>query len=283
MTAGFALTVQRLPRSQDRVLVIGDLVGQRAGDGLFSAGDVKRAFEDLRVPPPGNASQELARLKTAGHVMRTAAGWSLTPEGRERVPALLGGLSSDDAVFDQKPSESAELADVAHPIIPPSFAPARFAPAVARLLEQHPFERNVFCMTRFPKENDGNADPVAATIATLRGTLSELGLTLHLASDRAADDELFGNVAAHMWACKYGVALLETRARADLNDNVLVEMGAMLVTGRRCALLKDVGTPPLPSDFVAHLYKELDLSDQSAVRSNITAWVQDDLGLRRGG
>jgi hypothetical protein len=26
-----------------------------------------------------------------------------------------------------------------------------------------------------------------------------------LASDRNADDELFGNVAAHIWGCKYGV------------------------------------------------------------------------------
>lgn len=36
-------------------------------------------------------------------------------------------------------------------------------------------------------------------------------LHLHLASDRALDDDLFANVAAHMWACNYGIGLFEVR------------------------------------------------------------------------
>lgn len=283
MSAGFALTVQRLPRSQDRVLAIGDLVGGRNGDGWFNGKQLKQAFETLRLPQPGNISSDLDRLKRAGHVVRGKPGWSLTPEGEEALRELLAGLSAGDAVFDLPSSESAELADERHAFISPTFAPASFAPGVARLLGRHNFDRNVFCMTRFPKESDPADDPLAPTIATLRDTLSGLGLTLHLASDRQADDELLRNVAAHMWACRYGIALLETRARDDLNDNVLIELGAMLMTGRRCALLKDVGTPKLPTDFVAQLTKELDLSDQTAVRAAVTAWVREDLGLRRGG
>jgi hypothetical protein len=34
-------------------------------------------------------------------------------------------------------------------------------------------------------------------------------LNLHLASDRQLDDDLLGNVAAYMWACQFGIGILE--------------------------------------------------------------------------
>lgn len=93
-------------------------------------------------------------------------------------------------------------------------------------------------------------------IATARTALEAHGLTLHLAADRQIEDDLLSNIAGYMWACKYGVALFENRRpepEADLNKNMLIEVGAMLMTGRRCALLRDVNAPPMPTDLTAQI------------------------------
>jgi hypothetical protein len=284
MARGFGLVVQRLARRRDRVLVIAHLVGEREGDGWFSPADIGNMFELLRLPSPGNISQELARLRDSELVFRRgSSSWSLTPEGNEAVLDLVGAVDPAAVAAEITAGGSAQLAGAEHALIPVEVAPLPFLPAVRRLLNISPFERNVFCMTRFPRDSDSAADPIARAITTLRETLAHNGLVMHLASDRNADDQLFGNVAAHIWGCKYGIAILETRGTPDghetgqLNDNVLVEVGAMLVTGRRCALIKDSLAPDLPSDFVAQIYKEVDIDDQAALCDVATAWVTQDL------
>lgn len=204
----------------------------------------------------------------------------MTPRGREAVSGLVGRVDPAAIEAEISTAGSALLGGVEHPLIPPELAPVRFLPAVRRLIANSRFEQNVFCMTRFPTMSED--DPVSRTIETLRATLALHGLTMHVASDRNADDELFGNVAAHIWGCKFGIALLESLSaepEPTLNDNMLIEVGAMLVTGRRCALLKDVAAPSPPTDFVAQIYKDLDLADQDAVATIARAWVVDDLGL----
>ena len=146
-----------------------------------------------------------------------------------------------------------------------------------------PFEKNVFCMTRFPEdENDADyLDPVHPILPALRTALVNHGLVMHLASDRQLDDDLYGNVAAHMWACQYGIALFEDRLGRGLNENMLIEVGSMLVTGRRCALLKDLTIEKMPTDFVGQIYKEADFENVAATVALVHAWAAADLGLGR--
>lgn len=140
-------------------------------------------------------------------------------------------------------------------------------------------------MTRFPESEADTSflDPVAHVIDTLRSVLAEHGLTLHLASDRQLDDELFGNVGAYMWACRYGIGLLENRSGRGLNYNVVIELGGMLMAGRRCALLKDRTAPTLPTDLVGHIHKPVDFDDLHAVATAVHFWASEDLGLGRCG
>jgi hypothetical protein len=136
-------------------------------------------------------------------------------------------------------------------------------------------------MTRFPASPDDThyLDPVQDVVDTLRQSFAYHGLTLHLASDRQIEDELLGNVGAYMWACQYGIGLLEDRAGRGLNYNVVTELGSMLMTGRRCAMVKDRTAPPLPSDLAGHIYKSLDLDDLGAISTAAHAWVAEDLSL----
>ena len=264
--------------------MVGHVAGLRSEDGWFAPRAINEVFDQLRVPRPANVHAALSRLGRVGLVLQRpgGGGWSVTPLGQERVPQIIEGIDLAAVEAEMGSAPSADLSDAPHAVIPPEFAPPRWQPAIARLLDEFPFDRNVFCMTRFPKDERQTAmpDPINGVIEVARTVLREFGLTLHLASDRNADDELFGNIAAHMWACRYGIGLFETRFGEELNDNVQIEIGAMLITGRRCALLKDRDTPNLPTDFVGHIYKPVDFDDLDSVRRELTRWVEQDLGLQ---
>ena len=273
----FPLQVQQLGLGTDRVLVLGELAGSRAGDGWFTPASINHAFEAFRVPRPSNTNQSLEQLRRRQLVIRRASGgaWSLTPLGRERVIELMGSLNPD-AEPATSHAGGAEFAHAVHTLIPPFFAPLKWAPGIKRFLENFTFDRNVFCMTRFPLA-EHELDPLGDVIGVLREALQRHGFVLHLASDRKIDPDLWGNVAAHGWACRYGIALFENRVGRGLNHNLVAEVGAMLMTGRRCALLKDETQKDLPSDFAGQIYTEVDFGDLGMLRDVMEDWIQNDI------
>lgn len=266
------------------MLVIGSLAGARNGDGWFTNKDVADLVRDLRLPAISNLSRNLVQLVREDFIRPRGkpAGWSLTPSGRIQVRDLMGDLDPSEVQVAVATAGGALLGDVVQALIDPALAPKRWSSSIKRLLDRYPFENNVFCMTRFPSNATDTTflDPIRDVIDASRAALDSHHLHLHLASDRALDDDLFANVAAHMWACKYGIGLFEDRGGNDrVNYNVVIEVGSMLMTGRRCALLKDKGSPDMPTDFVGHIYKEVDFADLGGVAREIHAWAAHDLGL----
>jgi hypothetical protein len=83
-------------------------------------------------------------------------------------------------------------------------------PLLQTFLGKHPFDTNVFGMTRFPDEEKATPiDPVKPALATARKVCEQHGLEFHLADDRSIHDDLWMNVTAHMWASRYGIAFFE--------------------------------------------------------------------------
>lgn len=201
------LQLQALRTAADRVLTVSDLLARRNESGDFAPSEITSALYALHVPPPGNVSSVLGTLAKRGHVLRHPNGrWTLTPLGRVICRTLGVEISDDVGAADS----AAEFAHTSHTVIPAWVAPPRWAVGIARLLERHRFESNVLCMTRFPSEGE-TADPVERAISVAREELAEFGLTLHLASDAIVEDDLLGNVGAYMWACQYGLGIVEDR------------------------------------------------------------------------
>jgi hypothetical protein len=200
----------------------------------------------------------------------------LTARGEQRASEVMGELNAAELEPQIVELSGSFLGNAMHTTLPPTFAPVRWQEGIAQLLEEFPFDSNVFVMTRFPKKDDA-ADPLHRVIEVLREALAGHGLTVNIASDRVIDEDLLGNIAAHMWACRYGVGIFEDRVGRGLNYNVLLEMGAMTMAGRRCALLKDTTAPDMPTDLVGRIYKPVDLAKESAVAKTIHAWAAADL------
>lgn len=169
-------------------------------------------FETLRLPSPGNVSTPVGELRDDGYFVRKrdGEGWSLTPAGDVELTNLLEDFDVESIEAEIALVGGAELQQTQQPLIPPQLAPQRWALPIRRLLDQFQFETNVFCMTRFPKETPENEfpDPVQAVIEAARATLALRGLNLHLASDRLADDELFGNIGRTCEPASMGSASL---------------------------------------------------------------------------
>jgi hypothetical protein len=82
-----------------------------------------------------------------------------------------------------------------------------------------------------------------------------------------------------MWACRYGVALFEDRAGRGLNENMIIELGSMIITGRQCALMRDTTIEKMPTDFVGHRTKKSTSPTSRGVAATLHRWAAKDLGL----
>jgi hypothetical protein len=274
--------VQGLPVSE-QVLVLGWLAEARSESGRFAPSEVDALFDDLGLPRPAKVSNVLAHLESRGNVGRlksTRGSWRLSPAGRAKCLDLASAMDlaalSAEAIAYRAPT----FGHAPHPLIPPSLAPPELLPALRSFPEDHPFDSNVFGMTRFPDEQDeADPDPIRAALDAARGACAAHGLEFHLASDRMIVDDLWANVAAHMWGCRYGIAFFEDRQGRGINYNLTIEVGGMLVAGRRLALLKDESIERLPTDLVGKIYKEIDLDEQESIAAAVHSWLRDDLAL----
>ena len=277
MSDPLALQIQQLGGYAEQTLVLTHVAELQSAGASACPADVRRTFVQLRLPPPSNVSQYLATLARQRLVMQPGRGrWAATPAGVDRIRDLMA--DADETALRRLARHAPEpvFGDAPHHLLPPELAPAAFQTGIGRFLSGHPFDCNVLCMSRFARAQD---DPIRAAIDVCRRTCAEAGLEMHLASDRVVEDLLFGNVAAAMWASRFGIAVFEDRLGQGLNYNVVLEVGAMLATGRRCLLLKDVTLDRLPTDLVGHVYQPIHLQDPATTATAVAHWIREDLGL----
>ncbi len=259
------------------------LAESRLPAGRFGPSALDDLFDALGLPRPAKVANLLTRLERSGHVarQRSARGsWRLTPKGHARSSELVDGIDLAALVAESQSEAAPAFARTAHPTMPPWLAPPELLMPLREFLADHPFDRNVFGMTRFPDEQDtSDPDPVAGALEVTRNACADHGLEFHLASDRKIVDDLWSNVDAHMWACRYGIGFFEDRRRKGVNYNLTIEVGGMLTIGRRLALLKDVSIEKMPTDLVGKIYAEVAIDDPSAVRAVIHTWLRADLRL----
>jgi hypothetical protein len=266
----------------EQALVLARLAESRSDDRQFTPKQLEDLFVSSALPRPSKASNAIAKLEKQGLVTggNKKGSWRITPLGRQSSLAAFSDLDLAAFAAESKTGMSF-LGDVAHTVVPPVLGPPTLIPGLQKFMAAHPFERNVFGMTRFPEsgENGATTDPVDEALRIAREVCEEHGLEFHLASDRALNDDLWKNVAAHMWASQYGIAFFEDRAGKGVNYNLMIEVGGMLTTGRRCALLKDSSIERMPTDLVGQIYKSVDLDKPETIRSSIHDWIRDDLNL----
>jgi hypothetical protein len=270
---GVKLRLQRLPQGM-KSLAVGALASVTSGSSNFTTKDVVAIMHALKLPPLGNPSDALGKLRVRDLLMRPSSStWALTPEGEATLAREVAHISVQALALELGQVPGAQLGNTQMTVIPPFLGPMARNPGLKDLLSRSAFDRNVMLITRFPKTED---DPFGDLIRKLRIAVAEHGLELQVASDSATEDTLWANVVTYMWASKYAIVLMD-RAGDQFNSNVLIEVGGMLMTGRKCAILKDASIENMPSDIAGHIYRPADLSDHKASVEEIHTWLRDDL------
>jgi hypothetical protein len=276
-TTSAPLFIQQLSGS-DQTLVLLHMVTLRAASRAATTGALLDLIDALRLPRPANISTTLSRLGRKNLVRRAGKMWQITPLGEAAVAELVARVPADTVVPAAPGAVGSPFGEERQDVVPFWYAPDNLRRAVARLLSANSFDSNVLLITRFPRAEDPD-DPLHDAITVTAEALTKHGLVLRMASDANADDGLHGNVIAHMWAARYGIAFLEQRTPRGLVGNVIAELGAMAMTGRRCALLRDTTADDLPSDLLDRLYRPIDLDKIETVTNQVHRFVRDDLRL----
>lgn len=280
MADAVGVRVQRFDITE-QALMLAQLAAAHRGSPNFAPRDLEAMFAAVGLPPPSKASNAIASLCRRGWATSGIGKgyWQLTPLGKAKVSTLLSDMDIAALAAEAASEHGPLLGGAVHTVIPPTLAPPSLLGALRSFLQEHPFDTNVFGTTRFPADELREEDPVALALTAARETCRKYGLQLHLASDRAIDDDLWTNVAGHMWGCRYGLAIFENRIGRGLNYNLTIEVGSMLMTGRRCALLKDTSIERTPTDLVGRIYKDVDLDEPRSVTAAVSSWIEDDLAI----
>lgn len=269
---------------KSQVLSLGRLAEGRSESQRFGPSEIDKLFDEFALPRPAKVGNQLSALEQAGLMSRAklARGlpaWRLTPKGRERATADASDMDLAVLAAESAIHPFANLAHTPHAVVPPSLAPPDLISPLRGFFEAHPFETNVFGMTRFPSTDKGELDPIAPALHAAREACARHGLEFHLASDRQIVDDLWPNVAAHLWGSQFAVAFFEERTEGGLNYNLNIEVGSALALGRRLAILKDKPLKKLPTDLVGRIYRLVDLGDVTTVADQLHEWARDDLVL----
>jgi len=142
-----------------------------------------------------------------------------------------------------------------------------FLPKIQKQLKDFPYEKNVFLMMRFRKENDRISDAIIQILkeAGLKGVRADQP-EWHITGD-------VYNAIAVLYCCKYGIGLLD---KAEVNQtyspNVIYELGMMHCLDRECLILKKDSLPVIPFDLLKNLY--MPYRGLVAIRTNVRRWLQ---------
>lgn len=142
-----------------------------------------------------------------------------------------------------------------------------FQDDIRNQLAKFPFEKNVFLMMKFRKENKSLSDYIikhlaAAGLRGVRADQPKWNITKNVY-----------NPIAVLYCCKYGIALFdEAEEDQAYNPNVIYELGFMHSLGRDCIILRSDSLPPVPFDLIKDLY--MPYGGKIAVRTNIQIWLQ---------
>lgn len=142
-----------------------------------------------------------------------------------------------------------------------------FQDDIRNQLARFPFEKNVFLMMRFRKENKALSDYIikhlsAAGLNGVRADQANWNITRNVY-----------NPIAVLYCCKYGIALFDEPEKDQAyNPNVIYELGIMHSLGRDCIILRNDSLPPVPFDLIKDLY--MPYGGKIAVRTNIRLWLK---------
>ena len=217
------------------------------------------------------------------------------------LPVLLGGIPFPeliDDVYGIRPA-SDSLADAATELskaitvheatlqvhagllLPSGYE--HLAPAVRQFREDHPYEKSVFVMMKYPDPasmTDDQAALLDRIYEVVTMVLGAHGLRARRADKKSYREDLWDNLCVYMFGSRYGLAILEDRGANEMNPNVGLEYGFMKALNRRMGLLREASFRHDRADLTGKLARAFTIHDEfkldeASLRDGLRAWLTD--------
>lgn len=115
----------------------------------------------------------------------------------------------------------------------------------------------------------------------IKKVLNKKGITALRADEFEFEEEIWSNIRVYLDCCQFGIAVFDKSIRQKYNPNVALEVGYLMASDKKICLLKDKDLEKLPSDLLAKLYKEYDLSDlESSISAALNKWLSEYLLIK---
>jgi hypothetical protein len=136
---------------------------------------------------------------------------------------------------------------------------------------------SVFVMTKYPDgENLQRDEELQTLLKIVESSISDCGFEPLLANQAAVHPNLWENVECHMLTCSYGVAIVESKFKPDLNPNVAMEWGWMRAMRKPVLWLIEKDAKAVPVDVAGLIRVRFDwLNPQADIPALITSYFQD--------
>lgn len=110
--------------------------------------------------------------------------------------------------------------------------------------------------------------------------IARYGLHARRADKNQYYDQLWENVCVHMLGCRYGIAILEDRAAAELNPNVTLEYGFMKAINASVALFRDINFKHDRADLTGKLARQFTIDrkgvlEKATLAKALKEWLKD--------
>ncbi len=142
---------------------------------------------------------------------------------------------------------------------------------IQRFSQKHPFDRNVFIMTRYA--NSANSVIKAVMDEVNNFEYEDKRFNPVIANQNRITDDL-NNPIACLLCCRYGVAIFDPPSKSlpAHNPNVAYELGFMHLLQRGCLILKSNKLRSMPTDILHKLYEEY--SSIENVKALVRKWLR---------
>ena len=139
------------------------------------------------------------------------------------------------------------------------------------------FDRSVFVMTKFvdPAKPTPEDAALKAVIDAVRAAVAAAGFTPRLASDKQFHPLLWDNVELYLLGCRRGIAIVEDKARTELNPNVAMEWGWMRGMGRDVLYLVETSFVSKRADWGGLIEQSFEWADPvPGISAAVAAWLK---------
>ena len=140
------------------------------------------------------------------------------------------------------------------------------------------FEKSVFIMTKFPRDNPAERDALdeqlERVINAVKTAVEGSGFTPRIATEQAYHAQLWDNVELYLLGCRRGVAIIEDRYRDEMNPNVAMEWGWMRGMKRDVLYLVEDNFDNERADTTGFLNKGFSWDDpEERIEQAVTVWL----------